>query len=392
MKSIIHVDMDAFFVSVERVLNPKLNGKPVIVGQISGKRGVVSAASYEARKLGVHSAMPMVQAKKLAPDAIYLTGSSAAYKLYSDRVMSILSRFTPAIEPVSIDEAYLDISGTERLFRARAFKLAETIRNTIAAETSLPCSIGCAGSRYMAKIATNCAKPAGILYIKPGYETAFLAPLEISAMPGVGPAAVEKYKRMGISKIGDLQKFRPELVKKVFGRHGQLFYNRAVAEENAVLQSSEVTAQVRQPKSVGNEVTYSIDSDDPERLEATLSYLSEKVAGRLRRAGLRFEQVTLKLRYSDFSTFTRSKTISFDAGDSSTIFATSRDLMKTLCAGRRQRVRLIGVTVSSLVTPARQLGLFENLSPQKTDLLEECFDSIRKRYGFETVLKARSSL
>lgn len=386
-KTILHVDMDAFFVSVEEVLNPKLKGYPVIVGGPAEGRGVVASCSYEARKKGIRSAMPTAEAKRRCPDAIFLSGSHTVYAAFSKRVMAVLERFTPDLWQVSVDEAYLDLTGCERAHRADPLTVATRIHKTIMEETSLPCSIGVASTRVVAKIATNEAKPNGILRILPGYEPAFLAPLPIGKMPGIGPATEKKLRKMGVRTIGDLADFEPAMLSKAFGKWG----GAATAEGGPATASHAMTASRSRAKSIGKEVTYAVDTDDPELLEATLSYLSEKVAGRMRKAGLAFRKVTVKLRYSDFHTVTHSKTIDLLSNDPRAVYRTARILLKSL-HHRRARVRLVGVTVSSLAGPDRQLGLFGGVEVIKDERLYKSLDSARERFGFEAVMTARSSL
>ena len=383
-KIILHVDMDAFFVSVEEVLNPKLRGKPVIVGGPPDGRGVVSSASYKAREKGVRSAMPLAEAKRRCPDAIFLSGSHGVYSSFSKRVMAIMERFTPEVSPVSVDEAYLDLTGCERTHRGGPFIIAEKIHDTLMKETGLPCSIGIATSRIVAKIAANEAKPNGILSILPGYEAAYLAPLPIRKMPGVGPSTEKELTKMGVRVIGDLTALEPATLSNAFGKWADGFARKAQGRDGQKSGGRKDHAL-----SIGKEVTYAADTDDPEALEATLSYLSEKVAGRMRDAGLSFRRVTVKLRYADFNTVTHSKTVDLLSNDPSKVYKTARALLKSLYR-RRASVRLVGVTVSSLAGTGRQIGLFDK--PEKKELLNKSLDTARERYGFEAVLTARSSL
>ena len=383
-KIILHVDMDAFFVSVEEVLNPKLRGKAVIVGGPPDGRGVVASASYKAREKGVRSAMPLAEAKRRCPDAIFLSGSHGVYGAFSKRVMAIMERFTPAVSPVSVDEAYLDLTGCERVHHAHPLSVAEKIRNTVMSETGLPCSIGVATSRVVAKIAANEAKPNGILSIMPGYEAAYLAPLPIAKMPGIGPSAEKELSKMGVRAIGDLTNFDPATLSNAFGKWAEGFARKARG-----VDGQKNGRRRDHALSIGKEVTYAADTDDPEALEATLSYLSEKVAGRMRNAGLSFRRVTVKLRYADFNTVTHSKTVDLLSNDPSRVYKTARALLKSLYR-RRASVRLVGVTVSSLAGTERQLGLFNK--PEKKEVLNKSLDNARERYGFEAVLTARSSL
>lgn len=384
-KIILHVDMDAFFVSVEEVLNPKLKGKQVIVGGDPNGRGVVSSASYEARKMGVTSAMPMKTAKRLCPRGIFLKGSHYVYGDFSRRIMEILRRFTPALEQVSVDEAYLDLTGCQRVHKAGPVAIAQRIHDAVRDEVGVPCSIGIASNKVTAKIASTLSKPHGLIYIKPGYEGAFLAPLPIGKMPGVGPATETGFVKMGIRTIGDLARFPQEALSKVFGVRATELSDRAGGKGG-----SEVDPEGDDAKSIGRELTYSTDTDDPELLLATLSYLSESVGTRLRRAGCVFRRVTVKLRYADFNTYTRSRTLEEPSGDTRAIYKSASDLLSLLHHRGRGGVRLVGVSVSMLAEPPRQAGLFENRSAKKVERLNFSVDRAREMFGFESAMTARS--
>jgi DNA polymerase-4 len=377
--------MDAFFVSVERIINPRLVGKPVIVGGRPDRRGVVAAASYEARAFGVHSAMAMAAAVKRCPQAIRLDGHHHLYADYSAKIMAILERFTPAVYPVSVDEAYLDLTGCERIHKAGPVTVAERIHDTIRQETGLPCSIGVAGNRVTAKIASVRAKPDGLLAILPGYDAAFMAPLPIGAMPGIGPAAECEYKKMGIEKIGDLLRFSSAQLERVFGKGGERAARRARGE-------CPPPTHAGPPRSIGKEVTYAVDSHDPAYLEATLSYLSERVAQRMKRAGVSFRRVTVKIRYADFNTATRSRVLVAPAAEAARIFAVARKLLRTLTASRRIGVRLVGVSISLLTNQAPQLSLFESRRSLAAEALDNSVEAARKKFGFGAVMTARSLL
>ena len=385
-KTIMLVDMDAFFVSVEEALNPKLRGKPVIVGGDPDGRGVVASASYKAREYGVRSAMPLAMARRLCPRAIFIKGSSYLYGEYSRRIMEILRRYTPAVEPVSVDEAYVDLTGCMRLHRADPVTLAQRARERIMDEVGVPASIGIASNKLTAKIAAEVAKPGGLLFIRPGYEASFIAPLPIGRMPGIGPSSEKVYRKMGIRVIGDLARFSPGALKRAFGKRARVLAARARGEDER-----EVTPDRDERKSIGRETTYSVDTSDPETLEATLSYLSESVGRRLRKSGLAFRRVTLKLRYEDFNTYTRSRIVDPPGSDTRTIFRTARSLMRGLYR-RGARTRLIGVSVSSLTEPRRQISLFESRAELMRERLEGGMDEARDRFGFESVMLARSCL
>ncbi|MBI5814751.1 MAG: DNA polymerase IV [Nitrospinae bacterium] len=376
--------MDAFFVSVEEALNPKLKGKPVIVGGDPGGRGVVTSASYKAREYGVRAAMPLAQAKKLCPKGIFLKGSHRLYSTYSRRIMEILERYTPAVEQVSVDEAYMDLTGCERAHKADAVTIAERIHQAISDEVGVPCSIGIAQNKVTAKIAANMAKPNGMLYVRPGREADFLAPLPIGKMPGVGPSTEKELYKLGVHKIGDLARFPVDTLEKVFGKRASW-----LSEKAAGRGGSEVSTDDDDAKSIGRELTYAADTSDPEMLEATLSYLSESVGQRLRRAGLVFCRVTVKLRYADFNTYTRAKTIANPASGTGDIYRAARDILHNLYT-RRAAVRLIGVTVSCLAEPPKQTTIFDAPASLSAERLTRQVDEAKERFGFHSAMTARS--
>lgn len=382
--------MDAFFVSVEEVLNPALRGKPVIVGGDPAGRGVVCSASYKAREYGVRSAMPMARARRLCPRAVFLRGSSHVYSEFSGRVMDILKRYSPALEQVSVDEAYLDMTGLERLHRADPVTVAQRIHDAIRGEVGVPASVGIGSGKLIAKIAANAAKPNGVMMIRPGYEASFLAPLPIGRMPGVGPSTEKELKKMGIRLIGDLSGVDRDLLRRAFGKHGEVIAGRARGEDaRGVMSGFETGADGGEGgRTLSREVTYAEDTEDPERMRATLSYLSESVGRRLRKGGLSFRGVTLKLRYSDFRTVTRSRAFARPSNDTGDIFRTACELLDRLLI-RRARVRLVGVGVTT-ADAAAQLDLFRQEAAP--DAIHRGMDRVRDRFGFEAALLARSRL
>ncbi|MDH5756318.1 MAG: DNA polymerase IV [Nitrospinota bacterium] len=391
-KTIIHVDLDAFFVSVEELLNPSLRGKPVVVGGDPSGRGVVSAASYAIRKFGVHSGMPAAEARRLCPKAIFLRGSHHIYSRYSRQVMEILGRFTPSVEQVSVDEAYLDLTGCERLHNAGPVEIAQRIHHAIRSETGLSASIGVGSGRLIAKIAANAAKPNGMMWINPGREAAFLAPLPIGRMPGVGPVSQREYMKLGIRKIGDLLRFDPDLLRQVFGKHGAIMAQRARGEDGDRMERLADDERRAKPQSVSREVTYSTDTDDPERIRATISYLAESVGRRVRKAGLVFDTVTLKLRRASFTTATRSRALSRACDATPVIYQTACGLLEPLLAGNRERVRLVGVGVRAMEKKPEQMDLFRREQIARMDAVHRGMDLARDMYGFESALMARSIL
>ncbi len=380
-----HIDLDAFFVSVEEVLNPSLKGKAVIVGGDPEGRGVVSAASYKAREYGIHSAMPISKAKQLCPHAIFLKGHYRIYSRASDAVFKIVETYTPAVEVVSIDEAYVDLSGLERL-HGHPLRALERMKRQVKDELRLNLSAGLASNRLIAKVASKEAKPDGIVCIFPGYEESFLAPLPIEKIPGIGEKMKGHLNLLGVRKIRDIVDIGEALMRTAFGETGSWLYHRAKGEGNDEIEDRE-----HHPKSVGHETTFVEDSNNLAFLESTLSYLSEKVGRRLRKKGLRGYTITLKLRYSDFVTLTRSETISEAANFDAIIFQTAASLFRKAYV-RRTRVRLLGVSVSNLTDEGWQLHLFDRWRQIKMRNLYKGIDRVRKKYGFDSLSCGRSWL
>ena len=382
---IAHVDMDAFFVSVERMDRPDLENQPVIVGGSVGRRGVVSAASYEARAFGVHSAMPMTRARELCPQAVYIQAKHKKYGEASRRVMRILGDFTPAVQAVSVDEAYLDLSGTERL-HGTPLLTAARIREAVLCETNCSASIGLASSRLVSKIASGLSKPAGILRIYPGGEAAFLRPLKVSKIPGVGKVMVQKLNRLGITTIGDLGNQSLPFLEAQFKNLGPELYRKARG-----LDDSELELDSR-PKSIGKETTFSEDTADRAKLEAILTGLAEEASARVRRKGLSARHITLKIRFSDFTTLTRSFTLDKPTHLDKEIIEPALDLLRRTCAkeGRNRKFRLLGVYLSGLDEDRAQPLLFEDRDREKEERLVESLDEIRERFGHEAVFSRKS--
>lgn len=373
--TVLHVDMDAFFVSVELLERPELAGKPVVVGGRPDQRGVVAAASYEARKYGIHSAMPLRTAARLCPEAIFLDGRHAKYGEWSDRVAAILARFSPVVEMVSIDEACLDLAGTERL-HGPPLRAADTLLRAISGATGLPCSAGLGATRLVAKVASDQAKPKGLLWVPPGQEARFLGPLPVRKIPGIGPVTERALRALGIEFVRDLASMPHEKLQDIFGQWGTALYRKARGGDayEFVLDA--------EPKSISHNHTFGEDTADAVLLEATLSHLSQKACKRLREAGLAARTLTLTIRYQGFQTYTRSRSLSeplqFDA-DAFRIFLSllreHRD--------RRRRVRLLGVAFSGFTSGARQLDLLDPERRRKLQNLSRAADQLRDRFGFE---------
>jgi DNA polymerase-4 len=374
--------MDAFFASVEQVLDPTLKGKPVIVGGDPDGRGVVCTASYEARKFGIHSAMPLVTAKRLCPDAVFIEGKFDHYRDASEQIMSVLHGVSPRIERVSLDEAYVDITGSLRLFgsgMAIAMKLKRDIRD----RTALPASVGIAPNKLVAKIASDEAKPDGILQVPRGAERDFLAPLPVSKLPGVGARTHDTLEQLGVRTIGHLAQLPVQALTRVFGRSGYALRRRAQGADFSRVE------EAPHPKSIGRETTFPEDLLDWEHIESVLCHLMERAMYALREHRMETRCVTLKVRYGDFKTLTFAKTLREYTDLDSVVYETLRELLPRAKA-RRARVRLIGVSLSSLTYNQHQLSLFPTRLDQKWRRALLGVDRVRGRYGFEFLGSARS--
>ncbi len=382
MKTIFHVDMDAFYVSVEELFDPSLKGKAVVVGGRPNERGVVSAASYEARKFGVHSALPLRTAARLCPHAIFVEGHPERYAQCSHRVRGVLERFSPAVEMASIDEAYVDMTGTERL-HGPALRAAHSLHQTMHTETKLNCSIGIGASRLVAKVSSEQAKPNGILWVLPGEEARFLAPLDVRKIPGVGEVMEKHLHALGIRKVGDLARFDAAFLEERFGKWGLALAGKALGEDAGGWFDAEIGADVAL-KSISHEHTYSVDTAERDQLDSTLARLSEMVCRRLREAGLRARTVQLKLRYSDFTTITRAHTLPAATHLDTEVFEQARKLFrKNWKPGAA--VRLLGVQASSLESAGGQMNLLEGARNQRWEKAMTAADRLRDRFGESAV-------
>ena len=381
MRSYFHLDMDAFFVSVEELYDPSLKGKPVVVGGRATDRGVVSAASYAARKFGVHSAMPLRTAYKLCPQAIFVEGHRDRYLDCSRQVFDVLQKFSPKVEMASIDEAYLDMSGTERL-HGPPLQAAHRLHNAVKAATNLNNSIGAASSRLVAKIASDQAKPNGVLWIIPGTEPAFLAPLDVRKIPGVGKVTEKNLHACGIRKVGDLAALESEFLEERFGQWGLALAGKARGEDAGGWFDSEV-GEGGEPKSISHENTFMIDTADVAAIDAMLVRLSEMVARRLRDHRLYARTVQIKLRYSDFSTFTRSRTLDHASQIDLEIADAARDLFHKAWTGGK--IRLLGVYAQQLDAGEGQTNLLVEDRTEKWRKTLSAVDKLRDKYGDTTV-------
>jgi DNA polymerase IV len=378
MKTYFHVDMDAFFVSVEELYDPSLKGKAVVVGGQHNERGVVSAASYAARKFGVHSAMPLRTAYKLCPHAIFVDGHPQRYREYSQKVYDVLHSFSPLVEMASIDEAYVDITGTERLY-GPPLRAAHLLHERIKAATSLNCSIGVACSRLVAKISSDQAKPNGVLWILPGREAAFLAPLDVRKVPGVGKVTEKNLHAFGIRKVGDLAKLEDRFLEERFGKWGLALAGKSRGLDAGGWFDTDIGAG-EGPKSISHEHTFGEDTADLDRLESTLARLSEMVGRRLREQNLQARTIQLKLRYSDFSTITRAHSIPRATQLDTEIFEEVRDLFRrNWRAGAK--VRLLGVHTSSWEEGEEQMDLLDEERHEKWRQTMAAADRMRDKFG-----------
>ena len=384
-RTIFHVDMDAFFVSVEELYDPSLKGKAVVVGGQRGERGVVSAASYEARKFGVHSAMPLRTAAKHCPHAIFVDGHPERYRECSEKVYKVLTSFSPQVEMASIDEAYLDMTGTARL-HGPPLKAAHKLHQRMKEETRLNCSIGIGASRLIAKVSSAQAKPNGVLWIVPGEEAKFLAPLDVREIPGVGKVMESHLHELGIKKVGDLARLEEAELEERFGKWGLALAGKARGEDAGGWFDSEVGANT-EAKSISHEHTFNEDTADVNHLGATLMRLSEMVGRRLREAKLHARTIQLKLRYKDFTTITRAHSLPAPTQLDGEIFEQARTLFRKNWKPGRE-VRLLGVQASLFEAQAEQINLLESGRQQRWKDALAAADRLRDKFGESSVTLA----
>ncbi len=376
-RSIVHLDLDSFFVSVERLMNTALEGRPVLVGGTSS-RGVVASCSYEARKFGVHSGMPMRMAQRLCPDAVLIRGDSGRYSYYSRMVTEIIREEVPSFEKTSIDEFYADLSGMDRFFGT--YELATRLRKKIIRETGLPISFGMSVNKTVSKIATGEAKPNNQMRIDFGQEKSFLAPLPVIRIPMIGQQTARLLGRMGVRKIGTLQQMPVELMEKAMGKSGRMIWKKANGIDNSPVEP------YSERKSISMERTFERDTTDVQKLEALLISMAESLAYQLRQGNKLTACVTLKLRYADFNTYTLQKQIPYTASDHKLI-EVARELFKKHY-NRRLLVRLIGLRCSHLVQGAQQISLFED--SEEMIQLYKAMDRIHRKYGSKAIRRAIS--
>ena len=382
MRTFFHVDMDAFFVSVEELFDPSLKGKPVVVGGRPNERGVVAAASYAARKFGVHSALPLRTAYKLCPQAIFVEGHPSRYREYSQKAQTVMREFSPVVEMASVDEAYLDMTGTERL-HGPPLRAAQSLHNRMKAATGLNCSIGISASRMVAKIASDQAKPNGALWIVAGSEAAFLAPLDVRKIPGVGKVSEKNLHSLGIRKVADLAKLEEAFLERRFGKWGLALAGKARGLDAGAWFDGEIGTD-EGPKSISHEHTFSEDENDAAQLESTLARLCEMVGRRLREHGLRARTVQLKLRRSDFSTITRAHSLDGGTDIDTELFEEIRALFRANWKPGT-KVRLLGVHVSSWAGAPAQMSLEGDGRREKWSAAMAAADKLRDRFGESAV-------
>jgi DNA polymerase-4 len=377
-KQIVHIDLDSFFVSVECRKNPDLLGKPVAIGRICG-RGVVSSCSYEARKFGVHSAMPCKQAQQLCPELIFISGSYADYSDASKEVTQIIDEAVPLFEKSSIDEFYIDLTGMDKFFGT--LKYAVELREKIIKQTGLPISFGLSKNKTVSKIATGFAKPNGYKYVEYGTEKAFLAPLNISKIPMIGRKTTEKLNQLGYHTIADLQKLSKNSLIAKFGKQGILIYQKANA-----LEESTIVRYVDR-KSISTEHTFGRDTNDVASLETVIISMTEDLCYKMRNENFITSCISIKIRYEDFSTFNQQIKVSYTSADH-LLIKQVKQLFKQLYQKGRL-VRLIGIRLSELIKGHHQIDLFDDSENQIQ--LYKALDVINNKYGSKTVHRAATT-
>lgn len=384
---ILHVDMDAFYASIEERDQPDLKGKPLIVGGTADRRGVVAAANYVVRKFGVHSAMPTSTALRLCPQAIVLPVRMSHYVAVSDQIREILFQFTPLVEPLSLDEAFLDVTGSETLFGS-ARDIAIWIKKEILQRTGLIASVGVAPNKFLAKIASDLEKPDALVVVEPDQVQEFLVPLPVSRLWGVGNATAKEFQKMGIETIGDLQQLSRETLIHRFGRGGDRFWELSHGIDHRKVIPD------REAKSVSHETTFPTDLHDIETLRCWLQDLAEQVARRLRRSELKGKTIHLKMRFADFHTITRSQTLSHSTNLTNELSHVAIELLNQALPQHHKGIRLIGVGVSGLEhgQQLQQRQLFPDDEDQKQGKLDAVADQIQNRFGTSIVFRGNKLL
>lgn len=383
-RRIMHIDLDAFFVSVEQVRHPELKGKPVVVGGRPDRRGVVAAASYEARTFGLHSGMPLATASRLCPQAIFIEGSFSIYRDFSQRFMAILAEFSPDMEPMGLDEAYLDVTGFESIhdsIRQMAAKIKQRIKN----ELGICASVGIAGGKVVAKVASELSKPDGLVEVPAGQESNFLAPLPVGDLPGIGQKSEVLLKTLGAKTIGQLAALPVSVLESHFGIFGRVMRDHAMGIDSRKVEPP------GEAKSISRETTFGKDTRQTSLITATLRYLGERVGSQLRQQGKRARCVSIKLRYADFTTITHQQTLRQASDADQVIFDTGCKLLEKELSKDKRAVRLIGIGVSNLVETGHQLDMLDS-ARLRLERLNATIDRIRKKYGFTAIQTGRTLL
>jgi DNA polymerase-4 len=375
MRTIFHLDMDTFFVSVERIIDPKLKNNPVIVGGDPHGRGVVAACSYEAREFGIHSAMPIRKAYSLCPQAVYLHGHHHEYSLYSKAAKNILSKYAPVIEQASVDEFYMDFTGCSHIYGTYP-DFASKLQKEINESLSLPCSIGIATNKTLAKIASDYNKPNGITYVAQGEEKKFLAELPVQVIPGVGKVTLKSLNEKGIYLIRDITALPSEYFSASFGKYGSDLWNKANGKGTEYLSAE------HEQKSISHETTFLNDIISIKKIEETLFELSAKLSQSLKEKNWIASTITFKLRYSDFKTYTRAKTIKY-TNDSSVIYNTIKELFHKNYS-RRVALRLVGIKLTNFLNNSEQQFLFEENFTKRERILD-AVNKVRAKYGYSSI-------
>ena len=382
---ILHVDMDAFYAAIEQRDNPNLVGKPVVVGGSATGRGVIAAASYEARKFGLHSAMPSAQAIRLCPHAIFIKPQMEKYSAVSKQIREIFNRFTPVFEPLALDEAFLDVTGSQKLF-GDAQTIGRKIQATIAEELQLVASVGVAPNKFLAKLASDLDKPNGFMVVQQANVTEFLDPLDISRVWGIGPKTQKTFLKLGVQRIGQLRKLPKETLKQLFGLNADHFWRLARGIDTRQVVPDRIA------KAVGHESTFSQDVSDNHVLESWVWELADQVGRRLRRNQIRGKTIRVKIRFHDFRTISRSKTIAVHTNSTRVIAENSLRLLHAVRNEQRDSIRLLGVSVGGL---SRQTGqqqlLFGQQQDEQAKQIDSTADAIRDRFG-SAAMKRGSTL
>ena len=376
---ILHIDMDAFYAAIEQRDHPELRGKPVVVGGSAKGRGVVSTASYEARQFGIHSAMPAAQAVRLCPTAVFVRPRMEHYAAISKSIRDIMYRYSSLVEPISLDEAFIDVTGSTRLFGSAA-SIAQQIKRAIRDELNLVASAGVAPNKYVAKVASDLEKPDGLVIVEPDEVKSFLEPLAISRIWGVGKVCERKFHSLGVHTIGQLRAMPLDVLKRAFGINSDHFWRLARG-----LDTRSVVPD-RDAKSVSHETTFAADIARREVLEAWLLELIDQVSRRMRRYQIRGRTVQLKIRFSDFRTITRAQTLTEPTNQTGWLWDTAVQIIRGTLEEAHEPVRLLGAGVNNLVhCPTRQMTLFDEDEHNKLERLDKTADEIRDKFGSHSV-------